>query len=315
MLGSKVNVKPTNVKDEQRGRVLHGIFGLSQYPNYLYRYELEEISSLEKALQEKLLVLRKQKSELEQLTSIKTHFSVHASEEFVVDFGTEIGYFLSQHILSCLQLEKEMTVHAMMSYKPPVSVIYNLADLITEEASGTYCVQSFFKPSACSGIISRSKLFSKMINDKLQLCVEESDRVALLELSTRPPPLRFMGLAVLEDVLLWVLSLLAPLYYPEYIKDGPLDWKSGYIVGYSANTADVGMSTQRLAIQRSALDAHTDDSEITINAALSSDFEGGELVFRFAALQPPLLQIVYWSVLQILYCNLCLHFTPNLVYI
>ena len=53
-----------------------------------------------------------------------------------------------------------------------------------------------------------------------------------------------------------------------------LDWRQGYIAGYSVDPAAVrGAPRQRLV-------SHTDDSEVTLNLCIGDEFEGGALQFR-----------------------------------
>ena len=100
--------------------------------------------------------------------------------------------------------------------------------------------------------------------------------------------LKHLGLRWLDEALLeTVLKPLAPLLYPEMLEKTPLDWVHGYVASYegpAAASAEPAMDGEDGAGGErrfgSQLNAHTDDSEITLNVGLVDGFEGGELHFR-----------------------------------
>eukprot|EP00992_Anisonema_acinus_P005536 TRINITY_DN18333_c0_g1_i1.p2 TRINITY_DN18333_c0_g1~~TRINITY_DN18333_c0_g1_i1.p2 ORF type:complete len:173 (-),score=32.19 TRINITY_DN18333_c0_g1_i1:9-497(-) len=80
-----------------------------------------------------------------------------------------------------------------------------------------------------------------------------------------------MGLERLTAALL--KHLVRPLAQHLFPRDGGarLDWAHGYVVGYAPERAP--------GVTRSALDPHTDDSEVTLSVNLGRDFTGGVVEF------------------------------------
>jgi len=102
----------------------------------------------------------------------------------------------------------------------------------------------------------------------------------LSPLGSRPIDLDTIGASWINNLLFHLI--LRPLSKhlfatSERIANGDLDWRQGYVAGYSHNpTGAVGVQRQRLV-------PHTDDSEVTLNVGLATgggvDYEGGDLVF------------------------------------
>ena len=95
-------------------------------------------------------------------------------------------------------------------------------------------------------------------------------------LATRPINLDMIGLSWLNDLVfhLIVQPLTRHLYMKSECADCPLDWRHGYVAGYSAQ------ASAETATPRNRLVLHTDDSEVTLNVGLGDLFEGGELEFH-----------------------------------
>lgn len=89
--------------------------------------------------------------------------------------------------------------------------------------------------------------------------------------------LDIIGLEWLNDLLfqLIVKPISRHLFLQSETKK-ELDWRNGYVAGYSSNPTLIGKP-------RSKLVAHTDDSEVTMNICLSdadnNEFKGGLLEF------------------------------------
>ena len=59
VLGSAINEKPLVATPSMPlARLLHASFGLDHYPNYLHRWDLDEITDLEGALEAQLAKVR-----------------------------------------------------------------------------------------------------------------------------------------------------------------------------------------------------------------------------------------------------------------
>ena len=112
--------------------------------------------------------------------------------------------------------------------------------------------------------------------------------------------LKNFGLRWLDEALLKeVVEPLATLVFPSMLDGHHLDWCHGYVASYEApasplapadvatkqtrphDTDDTGTSiTQQPLRFNDKLNAHTDDSEVTLNVGLVDTFTGGELHFR-----------------------------------
>lgn len=105
--------------------------------------------------------------------------------------------------------------------------------------------------------------------------------------------LKDFGLRWLDEALLKeVLEPLATLVFPSMLDGAALDWCHGYVASYEASSSSIAASEQTSAGDNEAstpqhrrrfndkLNAHTDDSEVTLNVGLVDTFTGGELHFR-----------------------------------
>eukprot|EP01083_Nonionella_stella_P063463 164900_1 len=93
-------------------------------------------------------------------------------------------------------------------------------------------------------------------------------------LGVRPIDLDVIGASWINDLLfhLIIRPLSKHLFEKtECIDD--LDWRHGYIVGYSNKPSG------KKGAQRHRLVPHTDDSEVTLNVGMGDNFEGGDLAF------------------------------------
>lgn len=91
----------------------------------------------------------------------------------------------------------------------------------------------------------------------------------------RPIDLDTVGLGWINNLLfnLIMRPLSRHLYKDTECKD-ELDWRQGYVAGYSnVPSASAGLTRDHLV-------AHTDDSEVTLNMCISDEFDGGELQFK-----------------------------------
>lgn len=113
----------------------------------------------------------------------------------------------------------------------------------------------------------------------------ESDEFAHLNLGRRPIDLDSIGLGWITDLLFHMF--IHPISHHLFattemltnnnttFESQILDWRQGYVAGYSANPMESEGS------QRNFLVPHTDDSEVTLNCCLGEEtFSGGNVEFH-----------------------------------
>ena len=86
----------------------------------------------------------------------------------------------------------------------------------------------------------------------------------------RPINLDLIGCGWVNDLVFHLV--LRPL--TRLLFETELDFRHGYVAGYSANV------TSKQDVSRDHLISHTDDSEMTMNVCLGDSFEGGRLRFN-----------------------------------
>lgn len=167
---------------------------------------------------------------------------------------------------------------------------YLLLLCAVEQEDGEGYVYSFplLHPDFCARLVKEASAF-RSFRSSLS---PSADR-------TVSSALKHFGLRWLDEALLKeVLEPLATLVFPSMLDGGHLDWCHGYVASYEASAlasaADVATKqvsahdtdgTDTLVAQRprrfnDKLNAHTDDSEVTLNVGLVDTFTGGELHFR-----------------------------------
>mmetsp|Transcript_38688 Transcript_38688/g.84053 ORF Transcript_38688/g.84053 Transcript_38688/m.84053 type:complete len:216 (-) Transcript_38688:56-703(-) len=119
--------------------------------------------------------------------------------------------------------------------------------------------------------------FCRRVRNLIRRTVSDGEKEEFkhLNLGRRPVDLDTVGLGWVNDLLFHlVIRPLSQLLFTETEKFQGLDWRQGYIAGYSVNpSAPAATPRQRLV-------SHTDDSEVTLNIGLGDEFEGGALHFR-----------------------------------
>jgi len=223
---------------------------------------------LESSLEKQLDIFKRQKQEILYLDSLKDEFVLYQSGKQSPSMS--IKQWLSQSLYENLGIA-DCNVEDFVCSTIPASLKLLIADAIVEISPEIYSL-NIFSNDACKYLRDVTVEFSDFVNQKLEREISQglSDTV-LLKFSRRPPSLWYMGFGFIERLLFVVLSAVYPLLFPEYSSCGELDWCQGYVVGYSP--------TPSSGVQRSALVNHSDDSEVTINIALTDAFTGGELHF------------------------------------
>ena len=140
----------------------------------------------------------------------------------------------------------------------------NLLDIISpilrQECKGVYSFP-LLQPLFCARLLQDAQQFS------------EYSTTHCPEIQGRPIYLSMAKLDwIAELIFTLVIQPLAHVLYPEQCQGG-LDWIHGFIVGYSPTPDGKTFTT------RTALDAHTDDSEVTLTVNLGQQFEGGKVTF------------------------------------
>ena len=278
MLGDSINEKFRDEKlsdsDKGMSTLFHTIFGLDHYPNYLYRFKPNIILELESTLIKALEKFQLQKKEVLEFENIRSEF---LQRNFDTDMSMKC--WLSKPLFEALG-SPNMKINEYSNIKVTPSIQLAIVDNM-ETIENELFLTEILNPNACKMIIDRSKLFSEFLQEKLarKNALFDDTSSSLIKFCNRPPPLYYMGLQDLEEFFIWFINIISPISFPEYVKDGKLDWAQGYIVGYSPSKISESDSSPSLLLQRSALINHTDDSEITVNIALSNSYEGGELDF------------------------------------
>ena len=282
MLGAAINEKKRNEDkahlDADLALSLSTVFGLNHYPNYLYRFkeESEELSNMESLLRQQLEKVQKQRKEISAMNKIKSNFlASYPTESSYLSSKTldihSLQFWLSPSLLKSIGSLADMSIQDFISSPPSAATQEAFAEELEIEngVDGIFSME-FFSKEACRYLVERTNCFAQYLHDFSEKDGEEG---SLEEFRKRPPPLLYMGLGFLEDLLLHVVNIIAPLMFPEFVDYNALDWSHGYVVGYSNDKKTGGM-----AVQRSGLVTHTDDSEVTCNIALNDNYEGGELI-------------------------------------
>ena len=290
---SKSNFDPQS----KLSHLLHALVGLERYPNYISRwnYNLEkDVERLESALEEQLNKVRQQKESL-----LHRNFSVRKliqeAREASKDDDDDVDWsilnppkewkYIQDNILDprCV---KAIFQSKMFRRKNRPSISEVLDGKVAVELDGAQCeewldqemfdVYSFplFLPSFCEKV---KKLMKKLIDFQYQKREKEhrnDDNALDASIGFRPVDVDMIGLSWLNNLLFHLIMrpLSWHLFQTSESIEG-LDWRQGYIVGYSHSPSG------KDGAQRQRLVPHTDDSEVTLNIGMGDDFEGGDLSF------------------------------------
>ena len=278
MLGVSINEKRRDVEnaapDPDLALSLSTAFGLNHYPNYLYRFRegSEELTRMENLLQQQLEKVQKQRREIVAMNEMKSNFlalyPVNSTPSSSIQLDVySLRFWLNPTLFKTLGCPPDISIEDFISSKPSATIQEAFAEELDIEGGmdGIFSIQLFTK-EACEYLIEKTKCFAQYIHTY-------SEGSLMMEFKRRPPPLFYMGLEFLDQLLLYIVNIIAPLVFPEYVNHSALDWSHGYVVGYS----DAAKATE-VAVQRSGLITHTDDSEVTCNLALNDNYQGGELV-------------------------------------
>ena len=264
---------------EKLSPLLHATFGLDHYPNYLNRWQGPAITQLEERLEDQLALVRAQKELAQQRCEAVRGFNhgiIRRKMEDVFD----------DRFLATLDPEG----------MPRPSL---LGKLLTEECDGVFSFP-LLRAQFCADLVATGTRFEDFI---------ANNHLSNLIGNDRPKMLDLMKMSWLNDMLLLhVINPVAQLTMQDQLLGDALDFRHGYLVGYShlqqqhdTTTEDIAKEKEEeahseggrgrgrggrgrggrreLRYNRDHLVAHSDDSEATLNVGLCVDYQGGELVF------------------------------------
>jgi len=310
--GCITNFDPQN----KLSHLLHAVMGLDRYPNYLSRWNynlIDDVQKLESALEEQLEKVRLQKKTIvernEQIRSlIQSKQQFDNEEDNISDHEYSIlsppttwqeirdqilDPRASNAIFNSKMFQQPPTVQDVLDGKIMVELdAAQLEGWLDQEMFDVYSL-SLLSKSFC---IRLRKTIQKLAQLSLQTEQQQqqqqnpnNNKTRKRTIGTKPTDLDTIGASWINNLLfhLIIRPISKHLFSPtENFLD--LDWRQGYILGYSHNPS---MDTHT---QRHKLVPHTDDSEVTLNIALSNgggggegrgmideekNFEGGDLVF------------------------------------
>ena len=261
---------------------LHALAGLDRYPNYLSRWSVDEIDRLEVSLERQLQEVRRQKQSTRERQDGIDVLLKRVMKEDVDGTLTKIlappfsWDEIRHHVLDPRAADVIFRSKQFKKNPPEFDGVLEgriqvqldgaqLEDLIDQEF---YDVYSF-------PLLSRE--FCIRVRSLIQQVVSmgEQEEFKHLNLGRRPVDLDTIGLGWINTLLFHlVIRPISQQLFAETEEFDDLDWRQGYIAGYSVNpSAPAATPRQRLV-------SHTDDSEVTLNVGLGEDFEGGALQFR-----------------------------------
>ena len=263
-----------------RSHLLHALEGLNRYPNYLSRWETDDVEALEQELQRVLQQVQEQKSKTKDQRdniglALRDFFENHPEwEEFSKppESWEEIRTILDPRAANVVFRSKKIAtmignvaVNDAISGRIQVELdTGRLEEWMDEEMFDVYSFPLL------------SETFCR------KLCLYVSSVMSYLESSSQKPenPIRScyrdldnLGLGWLNDLVFHLIlkPISSQLYRDTDLEGGDLDWKHGFIAAYSGNPT-TSKPRQRLV-------PHTDDAEVTLNLCLGDKFDGGDLNF------------------------------------
>jgi len=261
----KTNTRPSTYDPEHhRSHLLHAIEGLDRYPNYLSRWQEDDMDALETALEQRLEQVRAQKTKVvQQRKDIKDVLHQFLSEHpewkdfvqapktwkeiqsTVLDPRAAKAIFRSNFFRQSNKDEDRVSVDDVLSGRSPVELdTAFLQEWMDEEM---YDIYSF-------------PLLSEEFCQKLHQFV--SGMMEAMEGSSAirgiHKDLDNMGMGWLNDLIfqLIVRPISSQLFKETELEGGDLDWRQGFVASYSASPTH--------SKPRERLVPHTDDAEVSI---------------------------------------------------
>lgn len=275
---------------KHQSHLYHALEGLDRYPNYLARWQPEDIDQLEASLEEKLALVRHQKTKvLQERTDaaqrvVQSLLESHPERERwrallepldtwedvqtkLLDPLAVTAIFKSKMFSSKRNNTNVPTVQAVRKGQVKVQLDpERLQAWLDEELYDVYSFR-LLQDGFCKDLTDFARAFAQRASEDLD---NEKHK-----LSSRPFNLDLVGLKWVNDLLFHLVMrpLARELFSNSEGLQTDLDWRHGYVAGYSAQPGK-GKPRERLV-------THTDDSEVTMNTCLGDDdFQGGLLEFR-----------------------------------
>lgn len=266
---------------------LHAIVGLDRYPNYLNRWNnSEELDELEASLEQQLELVRAQKKNIltwrEDALRIVQKAKLLENNMFKPPKSWEEMADLLDPLAAKSLLNKrffrrhsDLLVDEVIGPGNECRDIHldpgPLEDWIDFVVFDVYSMP-VFKEEICRKIKNVVASFNELAEEEENMGNQSETRMRPRK---RPIDLDTVGLGWINNLLfnLIMRPLSRHLYKDTECKD-ELDWRQGYVAGYSnVPSASAGLTRDHLV-------AHTDDSEVTLNMCISDEFDGGELQFK-----------------------------------
>ena len=267
---------------KHRSHLHHALEGLDRYPNYLQRWNVRDMDLLEASLEQQLTLVRQQRTlvmDVRTATGDLVRDLLMDNEAMWKDLWINSRPTDWTHIRRILDDKAAIAiVPPPSSHKPDwpsvQSVLDGTTDISLEVSKLTplmdeECFDVYSFPLLSAPFVEQLREFIQA----LTALAQSKNDPRLGQLGRRPFDLDSIGLSWLNDLLLHlVMRPIARHLFQSTEYFGELDWRHGFIAGYSARP-QVGTPRERLV-------AHTDDSEITLNVGLGNVFDGGHVEFR-----------------------------------
>ena len=261
---------------------LHALVGLDRYPNYLSRWPNEDLDQLEESLDRQLQEVRRQKQSIkERRDGIEVLVRRVMKEDIDGTLTNTLTPPASWDEIRDNVLDpraSDAIFRSKQFKKSPPSVADILAGTIQVHLDGAqleaFVDQEMFDVYSFP-LLSES--FCIRVRALVQKVVSLGEQKGFehLNLGRRPVDLDAIGLGWVNTLLFHlVIRPISSHLFQESEEFEDLDWRQGYIAGYSVNPSAPA------ATPRERLVSHTDDSEVTLNIGLGETFEGGSLQFR-----------------------------------
>jgi hypothetical protein len=293
--------------------LLHAVFGLDRYPNYLDKWRAEELERLKGLLKNTVRAVEEAETRARARDTRLAAFPARSPTP-----ETPLGAFIPARSPTPeappLEALLDPSLLAALS-APPSTRAGRLLRLVKEEAPNVFSFP-ILRPEAVDLLLSEVGRFTAWEEDRATPSPSSSSTSSFWR---RNVPLRSFGWASAEDSLRHILASVGPVLFPDALPfkgqtTSGLDWGYGYVLGYApgggGSAAGVGAGAEaglgaeagsgaeagagprdaaadgappdplRHLLARPSLTPHTDDSELTLNVGLGRSFEGGELIFR-----------------------------------
>lgn len=279
---------------------LHATVGMDRYPNYLSRWPLDEMDQLEASLERQLREVRQQRQATRQrrggialllkkliqeekgkdkdgnvdlLSLLEPPTSWEDIRDNILDPNAGDAIFKSKVFRGVFK--KDSNTNTKRSTIPSVEdVLSGRISLQLDPAQlEQWMEQEMFDVYSFPLL---SKAFCDKVRNLIRMIVSLGEQeFQHLNLGRRPVDLDTVGLYWINNLLFHlIIRPLSQHLFAETEQFQDLDWRQGYIAGYSVSpSAPAATPRQRLV-------SHTDDSEVTLNIGLGDEFEGGALQFR-----------------------------------